>query len=161
MDLASQIKKDPTMYSLIHGQIRFGNPNFGYVGNMYTYSKPGFGVFDKPIAQLAKTYLPNRIDNFTGSSFDRILDYVSIGHPVWVVTTSTFDYVPNKYWMTWHTPTGNIRITNKEHSVLITGYDNKYVYFNDPLDGKKNKAKLLTNFIRGWKQFHNQAISYF
>jgi uncharacterized protein YvpB len=49
----------------------------------------------------------------------------------------------------------------KEHSVVVTGYDSKYVYFNDPLDGQKNKKKPLKQFIEGWKQYGSQAISYY
>ncbi|MCL6586222.1 MAG: C39 family peptidase [Anoxybacillus sp.] len=161
MTLAQQVKKDPTPYKIVKGKKYFGNPNYSFVGNMYTFSKPGFGVFHKPIEDLAKKYLPNRIVNLTGQSFDSVLNYVSAGHPVWVINTSWFSVVPQKYWETWYTPQGPIRITKKEHSVLVTGYDSKYVYFNDPLDGMKNKKKPLKSFIDGWKQYGSQAISYY
>ncbi|WLR55508.1 C39 family peptidase [Mesobacillus subterraneus] len=161
MTLALQVKKDPTPYRKIGLNIYFGNPNYGFVGDMYSFSKPGFGVFNGPIEELANQYMPNRVVNLTGQSFDEVLNYVSAGHPVWVITTSWFKPVPDQYWQTWHTPQGQIRITMKEHSVLITGYDAKYVYFNDPLDGKKNKAVPLSQFIGGWKQYGSQAISYY
>lgn len=161
MTLALQVKKDPTPYRKIGLKIYFGNPNYGFVGDMYSFSKPGFGVFNGPIEELANRYMPNRVVNLTGQSFDEVLNYVSAGHPVWVITTSWFKPVPDQYWQTWHTPQGQIRITMKEHSVLITGYDSKYVYFNDPLDGKKNKAIPLGQFIGGWKQYGSQAISYY
>ncbi|MGE6259103.1 C39 family peptidase [Heyndrickxia sporothermodurans] len=159
--LAKKIKKDNSPFRIKDGKVYFGNPYTGFVGNIYTFSKPGLGVYHGPIANLASKYMTNRIIDFTGSSFDTVKEYIAAGHPVWVVTTSWFQHVPNKYWTTWHTPTGKVRITYKEHSVLITGYDNQYVYFNDPLDGKKNKKKPLKQFIDGWKQFGNQAISYF
>lgn len=161
MTLAQQVKKDPSPYKVVNGKKYFGNPNIGFVGNMYTFSKPGFGVYNQPIKELAERYKPGRIVNLSGQSFDAVLNYVSLGHPVWVITTSTFAYVPSKYWQTWYTAQGPIRITMKEHSVLITGYDSKYIYFNDPLDGTKNKKKPLKPFTDGWKQFGNQAISYF
>jgi uncharacterized protein YvpB len=161
MTLALQVKKDPTPYRKIGLKIYFGNPNYGFVGNMYTFSKPGFGVFNGPIEELANQYMPNRVVNLSGQSFDEVLNYVSAGHPVWVITTSWFKPVPDQYWQTWYTPQGQIRITMKEHSVLITGYDSKYVYFNDPLDGQKNKAIPLNQFIGGWKQYGSQAISYY
>ncbi|MGE8203816.1 C39 family peptidase [Heyndrickxia sp. NPDC080065] len=161
MTLATKVKKDPTPFQIKNGKTYFGNPYNGFVGNMYTFNKPGLGVYHGPIAKLASSYLPNRIIDLTGSSFNTIQDYVSAGHPVWVVTTSWFSYVSSNYWTTWHTPTGKVRITYKEHSVLITGFDKKYVYFNDPLDGKKNKKKPLKSFIQGWNQFGNQAISYY
>jgi uncharacterized protein YvpB len=161
MTLAKQVKKDPTPLKYIKGKKYFGNPNYGFVGNMYTFSKPGFGVFNKPIEALAKQYKSNRIVNLTGQSFDAVLNYVGTGHPVWIINTSWFSYVPNQYWQTWYTPQGPVRITMKEHSVLVTGYDSKYVYFNDPLDGTKNKKRPMKQFIEGWKQYGSQAISYF
>ncbi|WNF25289.1 C39 family peptidase [Mesobacillus jeotgali] len=161
MTLAKQVKKDPTIYRYSNGKKYFGNPNYGFVGNMYTFSKPGFGVFNKPVAELANKYMPGRIVNLSGQSFDSVLDYVGAGRPVWVINTSWFSHVPRKYWQTWYTPQGPIRITMKEHSVLITGYDSKYVYFNDPLDGMKNKKRLKKQFIEGWTQFGKQAISYY
>jgi uncharacterized protein YvpB len=161
MSLAKQVKKDPAPLRYIKGKKHFGNPSYGFVGDMYSFSRPGFGVFNKPIESLANNYMPGRIINLSGNSFDAVLNYVAAGRPVWVITTSTFNYVPSKYWQTWYTPQGTVRITMKEHSVLVTGYDNKYVYFNDPLDGMKNKKKPIKQFIAGWKQYGNQAISYF
>ena len=38
-------------------------------------------------------------------------------------------------------PTGPVEITYKLHAVLITGYDEKYVYFNDPFTLKEYKSK--------------------
>lgn len=161
MTLAKKIKKDPTPFRIKNGKRYFGNPNDGFVGNMYTFSKPGFGVFNKPIEELAKQYMTNRIINLTGSSFETILNYVGAGHPVWIITTSWFSYVPGRYWETWYTPHGTVRITMKEHSVLVTGYDGKYVYINDPLYGSKNRKLLKAPFIEGWEQYGRQAISYY
>lgn len=67
MTLAYQVKKDPTPYRNVNGQIYFGNPNTGFVGDMYSFNKPGLGVYHGPIGELAKAYLPNRIVDFTGS----------------------------------------------------------------------------------------------
>ncbi len=161
MTLAKQVKKDPTTYKVVNGKKYFGNPNYGFVGDMYTFKKPGFGVYNKPIAALANQYKPNRIVNLSGQSFESVLNYVSTGHPVWIINTSWFSIVPNSYWQTWNTPQGPVRITMKEHSVVVTGYDSKYVYFNDPLDGQKNKKKPMKQFIDGWKQYGSQAISYY
>lgn len=161
MTLAKQVKKDPAPLKISKGKKYFGNPNLGFVGDMYSFRKPGFGVFNKPVESLANSYMPGRIVNLSGQSFDSVLDYVSSGRPVWVINTSWFSYVPSKYWQTWYTPQGVVRITMKEHSVLVTGYDSKYVYFNDPLDGKKNKKWLKKHFIDGWTQYGKQAISYY
>ncbi|MGG6899115.1 C39 family peptidase, partial [Rhizobium sp. BR 315] len=59
----------------------------------------------------------------------------------------------------WETPNGKVKITYKEHSVLITGYDESFVYFNDPISGEKNKKEPLSPFIDAWKQMGSQALS--
>lgn len=159
--LAEEIKKDPVKFVKKNGKKYFGNPNIGFVGDMYSYKKPGFGVYNGPIEELANQYLPDRVANLSGGSFDEVLNYLAAGHPVWVITTSTFDHVPSKYWEAWYTEQGAILITKKMHSVLLTGYDENYVYFNDPLDGKKDKKIQKVKFIKGWEQFGNQAISYY
>jgi uncharacterized protein YvpB len=160
MTLAREIDKDPTKYRKINGKIYFGNPNTGFVGSMYTFSKPGFGVYNGPIYKLGKKYFPTRIINITGSEFSHLEDYITLGSPVWVITTTSFNSVPKKYWYEWNTPTGKIHITYKEHSVLITGYDNEYLYINDPLYNSRNRKVNKANFIKGWEQFGKQAITF-
>ena len=161
MTLAKEVKSDPTKRQVIDGKIHYGNPYHGFVGNMYTFDKPGLGVFAGPIEELANQYMPERIVNLTGEPFDTVLDYLAAGHPVWVIVTSTFNSVPDQYWERWETPQGPIRVTSKQHSVLLTGYDSEYVYFNDPLDDQINKKVPKESFIKGWEQYGSQAISYF
>jgi uncharacterized protein YvpB len=160
MTLAAQVQKDPTPYRSINGTIYFGNPNTGFVGDMYTFNRPGYGVYHGPIKALADHYLPGRVIDFSGSQFETIYQYLNNGKPVWVISNVLFDTVPSQYWRNWQTPAGPIIITMKEHSVLITGYDQNYIYFNDPLANIKNRKVPTLNFKRGWEQMGRQAISY-
>jgi uncharacterized protein YvpB len=156
--LADQVKKDPTPYNLVNGEIYYGNPNNGFIGDMYTFNKPGLGVYHDPIEELAEKYLPNRIIDFTGSDFDSVLASLSIGHPVWVITNVTYNHLDDQYFTTWHTPDGDIQVTRKEHSVLVVGYDDQSIYINDPM-GLTEKVSR-NNFIQSWIQMGSQAISY-
>lgn len=83
---------------------------------------------------------------------------LSEGTPVWIITNTTYKKLPASAFETWETPQGKIKITYKEHSVVITGYDNDYYYFNDPLDGKQKKA-AKDSFIEAWEQMGAQAIT--
>ncbi|WP_204871319.1 C39 family peptidase [Pullulanibacillus pueri] len=159
LQLAKEIKKDPTPYQGKDGHIFFGNPNTGFVGSMDDKAKAGFGVYHGPIFQLAKHYLPQAVD-LTGSSFARVEEQLTKGRAVWVITSINFEKVPENLWVTWRTPIGKIRVTKKEHSVLLTGYDSRYVYINDPLSPVKNKKVLKKDFIAAWQQFGSQAVSY-
>jgi uncharacterized protein YvpB len=160
MILAKQIKKDPTRFSRVNGITYFGNPNDGFVGDIYTFAKSGLGVYHKPVAALAETYLPGRVLDLSGESFDNVIKQLAKGKPVWVITNSTYKYLADSHWRTWHTPTGKIKVTYYEHCVLLTGFDAQYVYFNDPLTSGKNIKVSKTNFIEAWEQIGSQAISY-
>ncbi|WP_245592287.1 C39 family peptidase [Ectobacillus panaciterrae] len=147
--LANEVKKDPAAYRRLGSTIYFGNPHYGFVGSMTSFKEPGFGVFHGPIYELANRYLNGNALDITGSTFDTVMEHVGQQKPVWVINTSTFDFVPSRYWQTWQTPHGPISITDKEHSVLVTGYDNQYVYFNDPLANIKNRKIPIAAFVRG------------
>lgn len=49
MKLANEIKKVDFMNDGVRG-----NPNEGFVGNIYTFSESGYGVYHGPLFQLAK-----------------------------------------------------------------------------------------------------------
>ncbi|MCL6585664.1 MAG: C39 family peptidase [Anoxybacillus sp.] len=158
--LAKQIKKDPTPFQRRNGKVYFGNPHNGFVGDMYSLTTPGLGVYHEPIEELAKQYLPNRIVNLTGSDFSELQKYLSQGAPVLVITNSTFRALPESAFREWDTPNGPIKITYYEHSVVITGYDQDYIYFNDPLSDQKNKKAPKDDFLAAWVQMGKQAITY-
>ncbi|WP_260412525.1 C39 family peptidase [Alkalihalobacillus sp. TS-13] len=160
MTLAKEVRKDPTPYQRKNGITYFGNPNQGFVGNMYDINKPGLGVYSKPITDLAERYLPGRVVNLTGSDFAEVMQHVEQEKPVWVINNTWFSRVPAKYWVQWQTPQGKMKITYKEHSVLITGYDEQNIYFNDPLAGMKNRKVPKAQFQKGWEQMGRHAITY-
>ncbi len=160
MTLAKAVRKDPTPYQRKNGMTYFGDPNHGFVGNMYDINKPGLGVYSKPIAELGEQYLPGRIVNLTGTDFEDVMQQVENEKPVWVINNTLFSHVPEKYWVEWQTPQGKMKITYKEHSVLITGYDEQNIYFNDPLAGMKNRKVPKAQFQKGWEQMGRHAITY-
>jgi len=159
MELAKNIKRDSTPLTTQNGKIHWGDPNQGYIGDMYSYNNPGYGVYHRPIMELAEEYLPNKIENLTGKQFEELKLYLSNDRPVWIITNTSYKKLPNTSFEEWETPNGKVEITYKEHSVLITGYDNSFVFFNDPISGEKNKKVQLGPFIDAWKQMGSQALS--
>ncbi|WP_420842513.1 C39 family peptidase [Fervidibacillus halotolerans] len=160
MELAEKIKKNPEPYERKNGLIYFGHPNDGFVGDIYTRNNPGLGVYHKPIADLAQEYLPDgSVLDITGEPFDVIKLHLSMGRPVWVIINIQYKKLDDSMFETWITPRGKIKITYHEHSVLITGYDDQFIYFNDPYDGKRKKA-VAKDFIEAWEQMGSQAITY-
>ncbi|GGE44259.1 hypothetical protein GCM10011391_23830 [Pullulanibacillus camelliae] len=155
LQLAEAVVKVPFETDGVHG-----HPNDGFVGDMYSFETPGLGTFHRPIVQLAKTFLGDRIIDLTDCEWARIEGQIDRGFPVWVIVTSRYNYVEDEHWETWLTAHGTLKITYKEHAVVITGYNEDFVYFNDPLDNIKNRPGNKQDFIDGWKQFGQQAISY-
>lgn len=160
MKLAKEVKRDPTPYVIKNGKVHFGNPHIGFVGNMYNFNEPGLGVYHEPIMELGETYLPGKIVNLTGETFEELKIPLSDDRPVWVIINAEYRELPDSYFEVWETKTGPVKVTKKEHSVLITGYDQKYIYFNDPLTGMKNKKAPIGDFKKSWVQMGSQAITY-
>jgi uncharacterized protein YvpB len=158
MTLANEIKKNSTPYELIDGKVHFGDPNKGFVGNMYTFDEPGLGVYHKPIFELASDYVGDAAKDLTGESFDTIIHYVANKQPVLLITNITYEPLKESQFRTWYTESGPMNITMKLHAVLVTGYDQASIYFNDPYDGKQKKAPKDA-FIKAWEQMGKQAVS--
>lgn len=148
-ELAGKIKTVPLTYQ---NGLK-GNPNSGFVGNMA--KGPGLGAYNGPVYDLAKKYVGDRAVNLTNNPFPDLLKKVSQGLPVWIITTTHF--APVTEFEQWITPQGKMEITFSMHSVAITGYDEKYIYVNDPY-GVKNRKCDRQSFIKAWEQMGKQAI---
>ncbi|MCM3662790.1 C39 family peptidase [Mesobacillus subterraneus] len=154
MTLAKQIHKVPFRDA---NYVR-GNPYDGFVGDIYTFSKSGYGVYHGPIAKLAENYLPGKIKDITGQTVDAVYSMIDSGSPAWVITNSTFAPLPESELTVWDTNTGKVKITYKEHSVLIVGYDEQSIYINDPLANGPYIAVPRKAFEQAWVQMGSQAI---
>ena len=154
MTLADKMKKVPFEENGLKG-----DPNEGFVGNMY-HGPPGYAVYHGPVADLAKQYLKDRVVDLTGSDWSKIEAQIIKGSPVWVIVNVQFRKLSDGYWEDWKTKNGTLKVTMQEHSVLVTGFDKDYVYFNDPLAGVQNRKAKKSDFKAAWIQQHSQAISY-
>ncbi|MCI0767121.1 C39 family peptidase [Bacillus sp. TL12] len=154
MQLASEINKVPFKENNLRG-----NPYEGFVGNIYTKAEPGYGVYHEPIFKLAEKYMPEKTIDLTGKDIQDIYKVISSGSPVWVIANTTFQPLAEGSFETWNTNNGDIKITYYEHSVVVVGYDQNYVYMNDPLANNPNKKVSRSEFERAWEQMGKQAIT--
>ncbi len=157
LTLADEVKKNPAKLHISKGEVYYGDPNDGFVGDMYTLKNPGLGVYHKPILELAQNYFDERAIDFTGQDFSQLLEYLNQGQPVWVIINSDYKKLKKSYFQTWITPNGKQQITRKEHSVVVTGYDKDSIYFNDPLN--RTKKAPIKSFKEAWVQMGKQAIT--
>lgn len=132
-----------------------GNPHQGFVGHM-TIANAGWCVYNEPLYNVARKYT-SHIENITGSDFLSLLKLVSIGHPVLIITTTTFNRVNDM--QTWDTNTGKVNVTPSSHACVITGYSKpkKVVYVNNPY-GYKNQPVNWKNLQASYNQQGRQAL---
>lgn len=86
----------------------------------------GWCVYNGPLYDVARKYT-NRIQNATGSDFLQVLKLVLGGHPVLIITTTTFNEVNNM--QVWETNSGRVNVTPSSHACVITGYNKKKELF--------------------------------
>ncbi|QFX98298.1 peptidase C39 family protein [Bacillus cereus] len=155
MTLANEIKK----VDFIDNGVR-GNPNEGFVGNIYTFSESGYGVYHGPLFQLAEKYLPNKAVDLTGKNIEEIYKSVKAGKPVVMITNAAFAPLDEDEFTTWETNSGDVSITYNEHCVVLIGYDQESVYIRDPLEDSLDVKVPREAFEQAWVQMGSQAISY-
>ncbi|MGG0303407.1 C39 family peptidase [Bacillus albus] len=155
MKLANEIKKVDFMNDGVRG-----NPNEGFVGNIYTFSESGYGVYHGPLFQLAKKYLPNKAVDLTGKNIEELYKSVKAGQPVVMITNATFAPLDEDEFTTWETNSGDVSITYNEHCVVLIGYDKEFVYIRDPLSDSLDVKVSRESFEQAWMQMGSQAISY-
>jgi uncharacterized protein YvpB len=152
-----QKEKDPLIRTANGDILHWGNPKYGFVGDM-TGRRAGTTVFEKPMISLINQKLPGRGVNLTNQPFERILDHVSDGYPV--VVWTTLDYGLPKRWETWYHGQQLVRVPLDLHAVVLVGYDDHYVYLNDPLSGRKQVRVPKEQFISSWRSLSSRAVSY-
>lgn len=159
LELAAKVKKEsePIVQKKEGDVAKWGNPNEGFVGDI-TGKRKGYAVYAKPMESLMEQYLPGRVINLSGKDFNQILNQVSEGKPVIIWTTSHFK--EPRVWDFWVHRNQKIKATMEEHAVLLVGYDQKYVYVNDPLTGIKARRVNKQSFERAWISLGKQALSY-
>ena len=135
--------------------IRYGgNPEIEFVGD--PRDKHGYGVYQKPIINLASKYKTGMVD-YTGHSLNQVLNIVKGGTPVQVwVSINLKNTSVCADWI--HKASGKkINWICNLHSVVIVGFNDNYVYASDPYTGKIEKYKRNT-FQSRYNLFGKRAI---
>lgn len=155
LELASKIKHVPFQRNGFKG-----NMHKGFIGAMDTFDKPGLGVYVEPILELAKLYVPKeKVKNLSHKEPQQIYKTIDQGFPVWVLTNARFKRLPDDQFYTWRTDEGEMKVTYHQHSVVVTNYDDQYVYINDPLQTNQNRAINRDDFEQSWVQMGRQAMT--
>lgn len=133
-----------------------GNPELEFVGNPYGLNS--FGVYEKPLAEVANKFKPG-IKIATGTDFDEIIKIVGSGKPVivWTSMNLATPYI-SKSWI--YEPTGEtIYWKANEHAVVVIGYTSDKVIISDPIGGQV-KYQSLSIFKERYNYYGKKALYY-
>lgn len=112
------------------------NADAGFIGD--PYSPTGGWVFPQGIAPVVNKYLGKSVD-LTGASISTIYKKLTQGHPVvvWMANFNTFS----------------------NHAIILTGYNKKSIFYNNPWTGKKEKISK-SEFMIHWNDNERRTLSY-
>ena len=133
------------------------NPFKYFVGHPTKGKSTGsYGCFAGPIVTALKKSGVS-CTNISGSSIDKIFEYVQKGKPVIIWCRAKAADLSEG--VTWKYPDGSGQFVELvgEHCAVLIGYDKNYVYLNDPAVGKGVKQPK-SKFISNWNKLYNQAI---
>lgn len=133
-----------------------GNPEIEFVGDPRDIH--GYGVFQKPILEVANTFKPGMID-YTGHSLNEVLELVKNKIPVQVwVSINLRDTSVCTHWI--YSPTGQtINWICDLHSVVIVGYTNTSVFVSDSYTGRIEEYNR-SQFEKMYNLFGKRALYY-
>ena len=119
------------------------NPHQGFVGDIKG-SDPSLGVAVEPMAKLAKEIVGEEFNVVTGKdySFSELLSALENAKPIWLNVTKKMAKLSESDWQKWGTKKNPILVTDKYHAVVLTGMDETFVYYNDPLENKELKIEV-------------------
>ena len=122
------------------------HPSHYFMGDPYTLR--GFGCYAPCIETAIRKFLPAgfALKNTTGTSLAVLCrDYIDRGIPVMVWATM-YMKAPTQGQQWILEETGEMfQWIGGEHCLVLTGYDDQYYYFNDPLAGQVRYAKSVVN----------------
>lgn len=153
--IISKLKKGSVPY-WENGILYGGNPELEFVGN--PYSKGAYGVYERPMAEVANIYKSGVIakSNF---SFGEVVKIVQSGRPVMVWTSMglSLPYISSS-WI--YKPTGEtINWKANEHAVVMVGASDSAVTIADPMGGRL-KTYSRSTFESRYNYYGKKALYY-
>ena len=139
-----------------------GDPFRGFVGDPVKTSDEGaYGCFAEPIVRAMKVYAGDRVKDISGCEPGMLYECIDKEKPV-VVWGSSDDNLADD--VTWKIVDNNGNVTDKtftrilhEPCMVLIGYDNDYVYLNNPAKeaGFKQSREV---FEKNFRILYSQAI---
>ncbi len=135
----------------------WGDPQIGFVGdvNGSIFYGTGYGVYDKPIKNLAKKYTNAEI--IEEPTLSKILEHAQNGRPV--IVWGLLSTKNNTYWASYEDTL--VKAFFSEHARVVIGYTGKIsdphsIILMDPLYGKVSIE--TKKFLTEWALLDHMAV---
>lgn len=153
--IVDSLKKGEGPYR-VENTLYGGNPEIEFVGD--PRNPHGYGVFQKPIIDVANKYKSGIID-FSGHSLKEVLELVKQKIPVQVWTS--INNRDTKVCTSWIYPVTGEKIEwiCDLHSVVIVGYNTKSIFVSDSYTGNIEEYDR-SQFEKMYNLFGKRAIYY-
>lgn len=156
--LASNVMKDlsPLVINEEGTITNWGNPKKGFVGDI-TGTKKGYSIDPEPLIPLIEIYYKGGVKNISGLELSEIENAINNSNPV--VVWINADFIEDIEWINWNDSEGKcIKANLNMHCVLVTGYDEENIYYNDPLREEKDKGVSRVVFTNVWNAMGRKAL---
>lgn len=157
--VVSKMKKDtaPIKRDSTGKIVEWGNPQIGFVGDI-TGKGPGYSIDPVALAPVINYYLPGKTLDLTGCSYETLESIILSGRPVviWITVYFNNPTFPHN----WTSNGKAVKADFSQHAVLLTGMDEKSLYYNDPLSGTTNSKIDKIVFQSVWSKMGKKALSY-
>jgi uncharacterized protein YvpB len=153
-EVADALPRGEMPYVNEDGAFVGSNPKDVFVGDPYGL---GYGIYHKPLTDMMNKWLPGRIKDISGSTFEDLLATITAGKPAVIWATEHMDtpYLE----LEWLDEEGQlVEWYQPEHALLLTGWDDDFAYMNDPMTGKQ-EAYDIADFKVVWELMGSQAIT--
>ena len=142
--------------------VRYGpNPKDKYAGDPKS-EKGGWGCFAPVIHKALNKALGGKAyaKNLTGLSLEEIeQEYIANDIPVAIWCTQGMEEIEKLYQWQSYDKNETFLYPVHEHCAVLTGFDDKYYYFNDPLDEKQQVKYEKSVVSISYESMGRQAVA--
>lgn len=167
ISMKSMVNQVPTIaLENKNGRLYGADPQVAFTGSM---SREGYGIYCQPMVSVIEKIVKKqngqqKVVNLTGSSVDELLAYVAMDCPVQVWATASMTDAKYSSIKKWYVKTLDGEYTDKvisfpvaEHSLLLVGYNENYVFMHDPLQGVRQYSRKA--FEKAYQSMGSQALT--
>lgn len=138
------------------GMYTGADPNNMFVGNPAGKPEDGnYGIYAEPIKNAINWYFGRIAKNISGQKEEEIYKHIDDSNPVIIWgNRNDEEFI---YGDTWKTKNKEYRELKGLTTLVLVGYDDKYIYTHNPDTGKYQKC-LKEIFWDNWEKTERQAV---